>query len=76
MRPKYWQTETPVVLENKRNRIEWYPQAGKLQVQRAGSDGTGAPGRIVTLDVSFARRDPESAAQMASILKDVIKSLE
>ena len=73
---RYWERETPIIVENDKNRLTWFPMAGKLQIShpdRVLASGKQRRGRTITFDVAFARRDTAKAAQVRELLLDVIR---
>ncbi len=78
MAGRYWEEETPVVVETAKNVLRWFPRAGKLQISLPNwtdKEGSEKPGKTVTLDVEALQvsEDRERAAEM---LRGVLSDLE
>lgn len=76
---RYWEKETPQVVQGERNLVAWYRDAQKLQISLPDwmdGEGTVRRSKTVTLDVYRMRKTPEHAAQLKQILEDVLAMCE
>lgn len=75
---RYWETEQPLEITSKKNKLRWFPQAGQLQVSRpdwTDENGQVKPGKTVTLDVKALSEgaDRETARE---VFEAIVKILE
>lgn len=78
MTGKYWENETPQVIETKKNVLQFYPQARKLSVARpywTDADGNQRQGKTVTLDLeSLMMADCKAGA--LSMFDEILQMLK
>lgn len=75
---RYWEAETPIEVLTSRNRLRWFPKAGRLQVSLPdwqGGDGKTHPGKTATMDAD-ALRESEDVEAAKRIFREVLASLE
>jgi hypothetical protein len=63
MTGKYWEDETPVIVNTGKNVLRLFKGAGKLQVSAASwkdKEGNEKPGKTVTLDLEAFKATPEA----------------
>ncbi|AOQ23849.1 hypothetical protein MTAT_04820 [Moorella thermoacetica] len=75
---RYWETEQPIEVASKKNKLRWFPQAGQLQVSRpdwTDENGQVKPGKTVTLDVKALSEgaDRETALE---VFEAIVKMIE
>ncbi len=72
MTGRFWEEETPQVAQNRFIKVEYFPQAGKLSIEKTIlRDGVSRP-RRVTLDCRDFQ-DREIARLFEAVIEDWIK---
>lgn len=73
---RYWEEETPVEVTTERNKLRWYPRAGRLHVSLPDweKDGEIRQGKTVSLNID-ALRESEDAAKAREIFEEIVKML-
>ncbi len=66
MSKKYWEEETPMVLDTKRNEVRFYPEFGKVQVFPKVWNAKRGIGHGATLDIELLSR--EEVAELKRML--------
>ncbi len=67
---KYWEEETPKVVDTGKNVLRLFDKAGKLQVAQPDwedKDGMKKPGKTVTVDLDALRETPEAVEIIRAI---------
>jgi hypothetical protein len=70
---KYWETETPVVVDTGKNILKYFAAACKLQISMpnwTNADGETKPGKTITVDVTALTEKAEAL----DILQQIIES--
>jgi len=80
MNKKYWETETPTMIDTGKNILRYFSEAGKLQVSMPyWTDGAGEKksGKTVTVDVAaVVNADDETKTQARQMFQDIISLFE
>lgn len=67
----YYDNEDPVILETDKNKLSWYPEAGKLNVARpdwVNDEGQTKPGKTVVLDLNNLADTPGGIEFLENII--------
>ena len=68
---KYWETETPAVVDTGKNILRYFEQAGKVQISMPNwknADGENKPGKTVTVDIAALVNDDVEIRRQAADL--------
>jgi hypothetical protein len=57
MANKYWETETPEVMQTEKNQLRFYPENGKVQVFPVVASAANGVGRGATIDLASMTAD-------------------
>ena len=80
MASRYWERETPLVCESRKNSLRWFPEAGRLQISAAPwedkTTGEQRPGKMVSLNVTALAGNSEAVRIFNEVLEAIKNYME
>lgn len=80
MASRYWERETPLVCESRKNSLRWFSEAGRLQISAAPwedrATGEQRPGKMVSLNVNTLEGNSEAVRIFNEVLEAIKNYME